>query len=183
MRRDRHSPRVGPAWVIPDEIVPDLEVVDAALMRLRRLWTAPRTHDGMRADLGDDVELSTVLVVDALAREAHDDSTPRGVAEVAERLDVAASTASRLVERAVAAGMVERRTSPVDARRAALHLTDAGWALHERARRFRAGYLARVLIDWSPREIAQLADQLDAFADAVVDAEYDITDNPPATQE
>jgi DNA-binding MarR family transcriptional regulator len=145
----------------------DLVVLDAALMRLRRLWTSPRTHDGMRADLGEDVELSTVLVVDALAREPGLQPAACGVAEVAERLDVAPSTASRLVERAVAAGMVRREVSPADARRAELHLTDAGHELHERARRFRAGYLARVLDDWPPQQVASLAAGLDAFAHAV----------------
>lgn len=144
-----------------------LVLLDSAMMRLRRLWTAPRTHEGMRADLGDDVELSTVLVVDALAREPSGDDRPLGVAEVAQRLDVAPSTASRLVDRAAAAGMVERRTSPSDARRADLHLTDRGRALHERARRFRAGYLANVLSDWPPDAVVTLATQLDAFADAV----------------
>lgn len=149
----------------PDEVVADLQTLDTALMRLRRLWTTPRTHDSMRAGLGEDVELSTVLVVEALVRETALDAC--GVADVAQRVDVAPSTASRLVERAVAAGMVERRTSAYDARRAELHLTDAGWALHERARRFRTGYLARVLTDWTPDAIASLAGQLDAFADAV----------------
>jgi DNA-binding MarR family transcriptional regulator len=161
----------------------DLVVLDAALMRLRRLWTAPRTNEGMRADLGEDVELSTVLVVDALARQPVPQPATYGVAEVADRLDVAPSTASRLVDRAVAAGMVERRTSTADARRAELHLTEAGHALHERARRFRAGYLARVLDDWTPHQIASLAAGLDAFADAVATTGHLSTESPPRPQE
>jgi DNA-binding MarR family transcriptional regulator len=151
----------------------DLERLDAALMRLRRLWTAPRTQAGMRA--GDEpVELSTVLVVDALARgpEQH-----LGVADVAERLDVTPSTASRLVDRAVAAGMVERRVAPDDARRADLLLTDAGSALHERARSFRTRYLDSVLAAWPQSDITTLADHLDRFARAVTDAP------PPPPQE
>lgn len=166
-----------------DDVRADLVVLDAALMRLRRLWTAPRTHGGMRADLGEDVELSTVLVVDALARQPGLQPGTSGVAEVAARLDVAPSTASRLVERAVAAGMVERRTSAADARRAELHLTDAGHELHERARRFRAGYLARVLDDWPPHRIASLAVGLDAFADAVATTGHLPGESPPPPQE
>jgi DNA-binding MarR family transcriptional regulator len=151
----------------------DLERLDAALMRLRRLWTAPRTRAGMRA--GDDpVELSTVLVVDALARGPHHHV---GVADVAERLDVTPSTASRLVDRAVAAGMVERRVAPDDARRADLALTEAGAALHGRARTFRTRYLGAVLNDWNASDVATLADHLDRFARAVTDAA------PPPPQE
>jgi DNA-binding MarR family transcriptional regulator len=144
----------------------DLERLDAALMRLRRLWTAPRTQAGMRA--GDEpVELSTVLVVDALAREPQHHL---GVADVAERIDVTPSTASRLVDRAVAAGMVERRVAADDARRADLHVTGAGSALHGRARAFRARYLAAVLADWTASDVSALADHLDRFARSVADA-------------
>ena len=121
----------------------------------------------MRADLGEDVELSTVLVVDALSREP---SRGCGIAEVAELLDVAPSTASRLVDRAVGAGMVVRRTSSADARRADLHLTRAGMALQERARHFRAAYLGHVLHDWTAGDVGALAARLAAFADAVTDA-------------
>ncbi len=147
----------------------DLERLDGALMRLRRLWTTPRAHDGLRAGLDTDVELSTVLVVEALARDGDDRDTGTGVAEVAARIDVAASTASRLVDRAVIAGVVERRTSSADARRADLRLTEAGWALHERARDFRAAYLGTVLMDWPTDSIGALAELVDRFADAVAD--------------
>lgn len=170
---------------IPDQVIADLQILDAALMRLRRLWTTPRAAHGMRASLSEDLQLSTVLVVDALAREPDDQRIALGVADIAERIDVAPSTASRLVERAVAAGMVERCTPSTDARRAELHLTDAGQALHERACRFRAGYLGRVLADWRPSAIAELAGKLDAFAEAVAhapgedaDATGEVVDNP-----
>lgn len=142
----------------------DLTRIDAALMRLRRLWTAPQTRAGMRADLDESVELSTVLVVDALAR---DGETALGVADVALRLDVTPSTASRLVDRAVAAGMVERRVDAGDARRADLHLTAAGRELRHRASAFRTQYLAGVLHDWSPADVAGLARHLDRLARSV----------------
>jgi DNA-binding MarR family transcriptional regulator len=144
----------------------DLDRIDAALMRLRRFWSPPRGH---RLPAGGDehVELSTVLVVEVLAREADAGSQAPGVADVAQRLDVAPSTASRLVDRAVAAGTVQRLTSPGDARRAELHLTEQGEALHARARAFRTDYLRAVVHDWEPGEIAALGDILDRFARAV----------------
>jgi DNA-binding MarR family transcriptional regulator len=167
MPRRPASPRAStapvPEFAAP---IPELAALDAGLMRLRRLWTAPRTHDGMRADLGDGVELSTVLVVDAIAGARG----PCGVVEVAERVDVAPSTASRLVERAVQAGMVERQPSPSDGRRAALQLTTRGQALHEAACAFRVGYLGRILDGWAPDAVAELARGITALADAVAAA-------------
>jgi DNA-binding MarR family transcriptional regulator len=150
----------------------DLDRIDAALMRLRRFWSAPRGRSLPAGD-DEDVELSTVLVVEVLARGADADSPAPGVAEVAQRLDVAPSTASRLVDRAVAAGKVQRRTSAGDARRAELHLTEQGEALHARARAFRTDYLRAVVHDWDAAEITALGDFLERFARAV-------GDRPPA---
>jgi len=155
----------------------DLARVDVALMRLRRLWAAPPARSGLRAD--DGVEMSTVLVVDALAR---DTGAALGVADVAHRLDVAPSTASRLVERAVAAGVVERRADPDDARRAILYLTEAGQALQRRARAMRAGYLARILRGWPAADVASLADHLDRFAASVTDGPDHPCPPPRATE-
>jgi DNA-binding MarR family transcriptional regulator len=155
----------------------DLDRIDSALMRLRRFWSAPRGRS-LPAGTDEEVELSTVLVVEVLAREADAASPAPGVAEVAQRLDVAPSTASRLVDRAVAAGMVQRRTSAGDARRAALHLTEQGEALHERARSFRTDYLRAVVHNWDPAEVAALGHSLDRFARAVGDRPLDAIPHP-----
>ncbi len=154
---------------VDDEVLEDLETVDAALMRLRRLWSTPGVTAGARAGGDGAVELSTVLVVDAVARSGP--ATRCGVADVARCLDVAPSTASRLVDRAVVAGVVRRGVSATDARRAELRLTDRGRDLHEQARRYRTDYLSEVLQDWTPSGIGDLADRLAAFADAVRDAQ------------
>ena len=58
---------------------------------------------------------------------------------------------------------------PPTFRRADLRLTEAGWALHERARDFRAAYLGTVLMDWPTDSIGALAELVDRFADAVAD--------------
>ncbi|MGB8385132.1 MAG: MarR family winged helix-turn-helix transcriptional regulator [Dermatophilaceae bacterium] len=150
----------------PQELDPaELARLDVCLMRLRRMWSGPRVRSSVRVGVGQQVELSTVLVVDAVCRDA----PPGGVSvvQVAESLDVAPSTASRLVDRAVAAGMVQRRPKGTDARRAVLTPTAAGRALQRKALRFRTGYLADVLRDWSAADVAGLADLLDRFAQAV----------------
>ena len=144
----------------------ELLVVDEALVRLRRLWTASRAH--VQDELGHRVEMSSVLVVDACVRSpSHAEVT---VGDVATSLDVEASTASRLVERAVRAGLVSRASSEVDSRRTALRLTESGRALHARATDSRLGWLSAVVRGWSDDEVRTLAAALTRFADAVAAA-------------
>ena len=143
----------------------DLEALDEALVRLRRLWTASRAS--VVDELGRRVEMSSVLVVEACARTR---ATETSVGDVAVFLDVEPSTASRLVDRAARTGLVRRTASTVDARRSALVLTDAGRALRTRAVAARLGWLGGVLQDWPEDEVRALADALGRFADAVADA-------------
>lgn len=144
-----------------------LLLLDDALVRLRRLWTASRAH--VVDDLGRRVEMSSVLVLEACAR-ASADTGEVTVGDVAAFLDVEASTASRLVERAAAAGLVRRTTSAVDARRIALGPTDAGRALRARATTARLGWLGGVVADWPREDVHALGSALTRFADTVAAA-------------
>ena len=150
-----HVPGAGPA---------ELQVLDEALVRLRRLWAASRAHvvDG----LGRRVEMSSVLVVEACAR-AESDTAEVTVGDVAAFLDVEPSTASRMVERAAAAGLVLRTASRVNGRRAALRLTDSGRGLRARATAARLGWLGAVVAEWPQEDVHVLASVLTRFADTV----------------
>lgn len=147
--------------------------MDEALVRLRRLWTASRSavHD----DLGQRVEMSSVLVVEACGRASGAGEVTVG--HVAEFLDVEHSTASRLVERAARSGLVQRSSSAVDARRVALVLTEAGQDMRRRATAARLGWLGLVLRGWSAEEVATLGQLLPRFADAVAEG----TPEPPGS--
>ncbi len=145
----------------------DLQLLDEALVRLRRLWAASRAH--VLDDLGRRVEMSSVLVVEACAR-AEADTAEVTVGDVAAFLDVEASTASRLVDRTVTAGLIRRTASTVDARRAALSVTDAGRALRARATAARLSWLGGVVADWPHEDVQVLAAALAHFADAVAAA-------------
>jgi DNA-binding MarR family transcriptional regulator len=123
-----------------------LHEIDDALVRMRRLWSSARG-----------AEMSSVLVVEACARA----EGPVSVGEVARFADVEHSTASRLVDRAVRAGYVERTA---DGRRAVLELTAAGRELRERAVEFRIAWLTSVLDDWPDADVAALARLLARFA-------------------
>ena len=143
-----------------------LTQLDDALIRLRRLWhTHPRS--GPLEPGASAPELSTVLVADAIHRQHQEQGAPVRVADVAHRLAVAPSTASRLVDRAVRAAVVARGTDPEDPRRAVLTLTPAGTALLATAFAFRTRYLERVLAGWNATDVETLARLLDRFATAV----------------
>ena len=112
--------------------------------------------------------MSTVLVVDAIHRlQVAQPWAEVTVAAVADRLDVAASTASRIVDRAVTASMVGRGASAVDTRRVALTLTRSGRTLLIEAGGFRRSYVAHVLDGWTVAEVDTFAELLDRFATAV----------------
>ncbi|TRW46692.1 MarR family winged helix-turn-helix transcriptional regulator [Georgenia yuyongxinii] len=144
-----------PAPEVPDG---DLAVLDRALLQLRRFVTVvtPQVHDGDQV-----IESSTLLIVEVLTAAGG----PLSVRELADELAVAHSTASRLVNRAAAAGAVTRTTSHQDARRRAVDLTRPGRELAARARRHRQAHLAAILADWTPTEAADLARTLGRFAD------------------
>lgn len=147
-------------------------MLDAAMMRLRRVWAPPPASE--RAAVPDRehsaVELSKVLVVETCVR-AVEAGSEASVADVAAFAGVAPSTASRFVRRAADAGMVRRAPAPGDGRRAAVRLTDAGRELHARARQFRLQRLATVIEEWEPDEIAQFTVLLDRFARRATDPE------------
>lgn len=142
-----------------------LSAIDDALMQLRRLWTTAHRRTDLRRDVGEGVPLSQVLVVDAVARTAATQEVTVGA--VAEQLSVNESTASRLVDATVRAGLVDRGRSERDARRVVLALTEQGRQLGDRALRYRLEYLSGLLDDWSPDDRAALAELLGRFADAV----------------
>jgi DNA-binding MarR family transcriptional regulator len=153
-----------------DDLV--LERLDSALLALRR-FASPELARPRISHAGADIELSTVLVVDAIARSAPGEVSVR---LVADSLQVAPSTASRLVERAVQAGMVVGKSSENDPRRRVLHLTRDGRRLQRAALRHRTQRLAHATADWSRDDLAQFADLLDRFARTVHPFPSDRTD-------
>ena len=108
-----------------------------------------------------------MLVVDALARSETRTAGGASVGQVAAALQVAHSTASRLVERAVQAGMVHRTRADDDPRRALLRLTPAGEELQQTAIRFRTDRLAALTYNWAAEDVHTLANLLERFARAV----------------
>jgi DNA-binding MarR family transcriptional regulator len=160
---------------------PVLSDVSLALFHLRRLWIKPEMMKRIRAQTsagpgGRPLQVSNLMVVHAVAalsaagQDAGADSGA-GVPEVtvgavAERLEIDPSTASRLVGHAIDAGLVSRRPSPVDARRANLGLTEAGLRVKQVADRSRRAYLDQLMSGWTAEERTEFARLLTRFAEA-----------------
>lgn len=136
--------------------------MDDAFLRLRRLWSASRYST--RDDDGDAVELSSLLVIEACARCA-ERGLEANVRDVAFLADVAPSTASRLVDTAVAAGLLVKGRSRHSGRRTALELTPAGEDLRQRAVGYRQQWLVEQLADWDDADVATFGELLQRFAD------------------
>jgi DNA-binding MarR family transcriptional regulator len=90
---------------------------------------------------------------------------PRRTTELATCLHADTSTVSRQVTTLVDAGLVERTVDPEDRRATILRLTGEGEALFATMRRDRERMFARILADWSARDVAALATLLGRFND------------------
>lgn len=97
---------------------------DEVLLQLVRavIGISTRAADGLGVSV---VQLRALTVLSIQQREAN-------LGRLAEGMGVAVSTASRLVDRLVRAGFVERRPSPVSRREVSLVLTPAGRDLLDR---------------------------------------------------
>jgi DNA-binding MarR family transcriptional regulator len=130
----------------------DAAAVDASAESLVSVWDAAREA---MADRVSGSQLRALLVV-----EQYDGINLRGLAG---QLGVILSSASRLCDRLVASGVVERVPGRTDRREIALHLTSAGRSLLDKIRADRRGRLAAVLAQMTPAARTALLDGLAAF--------------------
>lgn len=143
-----------------------LDEAGQALFRLGRVFS----RQPMRQHLEHPehpVELSRILVVQAVERDAEQPDQEMTVGVVAQRLDIDPSTASRLVAETIRAGYLSGTVSPTDARRIRLALTDAGRKLAADARRYQRATFDQITHDWSDGERSEFARLFIKFADSV----------------
>jgi DNA-binding MarR family transcriptional regulator len=170
---------MGTNDVSADPFDPVLVEIGLAVFHLRRVWAKPDLMRKIREQTEGSrpLQMSNLMVVHAVAGLSADPSCTSTdevtVGAVADRLEIDPSTASRLVGHAIDAGLVSRRPSPVDARRANLQLTDAGRRVRQVAHRFRMAYLAEITADWTEEERVQFALLLKRFTHAAAQAPMD----------
>jgi DNA-binding MarR family transcriptional regulator len=145
-----------------------VEVTDeaAAVMRAARVFVA--VVAASVAQVEDTVTLPQlrVLVI------AHGEG-PLTVGSVAQALGVHASNASRLCDRLVSVGFLDRTGNPVDRRQVQLTLTPAGRALVDRVMGHRRTAIDAVLLGMAPEERDTLARALQSFSEAAERAPVD----------
>ncbi|MFC4107068.1 MarR family winged helix-turn-helix transcriptional regulator [Micromonospora zhanjiangensis] len=121
---------------------PDVSItaaVDTAAAALVSLWDAAREQAVSQLSAS---QLRALIVV-----ERYDGINLRGLAKSVNML---LSSASRLCDRLVAAGVLEREPGRQDRREISLHLTPAGRKLLDELRDHRRQRLAEVLTSMSP---------------------------------
>jgi DNA-binding MarR family transcriptional regulator len=150
-----------------------LAEIERALIRLRRRQTRRRLAQQSMRQLGVEVDLALLDVVDAVEagpEESGPEPAERNavtVGVVAERLGLDPSRASRMVAAAVEAGYVRRVASQGDGRRSCLELTDTGRDIVAAAHRARQALYERLLADWPESERAEFARLLTRFTSSM----------------
>jgi DNA-binding MarR family transcriptional regulator len=143
----------------------DLEVarrVGDAWRELRRGASMQRLRERLYTVAGETLDLGLVDALDHLS--AH---SPARMGDLARALRVDASTATRTVDRLVAAGLAERRPDAGDARVKVVVATRKGRARLERVREQGLDLLVAALGEFSPAEQAKLAELLERLVVAV----------------
>jgi DNA-binding MarR family transcriptional regulator len=112
-------------------------------------------------DLSDDVTLPQYRVLVILASRG-----PQLVGALAEQLEVMPSTATRLCDRLVRKGLVQRDHSPSSRREVEVRLTGAGRRLVDRVTRRRRQAIDDIVQAIPPGNRRALVDALQQFADA-----------------
>lgn len=136
-----------------------LLAIERAMVALRRS-IAKRTL-GRRVQDTLDLDPNHLGVLDAVAFE----EGPVTVGDVADKLAVDASRASRLVAAAVDAGLVRRVAAQADGRRVVLELTTAGEAVERAVAEIRRAWFAEALADFTPAEREAFAGLFRRFVD------------------
>ncbi len=141
--------------------------LELAFIRMRRLWDAPSLRRRFVERLGAQIDPSLTRTLHAV-HQAEGDLT---VSDAAAWLCVDASTASRMIEAAVAAGFLERRRSEHDRRRSVVTLTRSGSQMLDRVRATRHRLLAELTDDWSEGDIEMFTELMERLAGRVADLE------------
>jgi DNA-binding MarR family transcriptional regulator len=152
----------------PDrDAAPDEDETEAFVTAL---LTASRVLVGVSARSLSEVE-ATVTVTQFRTLVVLDSHGETNLSGLAERLGVNSSTALRMIDRLLVAGLVTRRDNPDSRREVLLGLSTAGRRLVRRVTRRRRAELARVVEAMPGERRADLLDALRAFAEAAGEPE------------
>ena len=146
-----------------------LDAIARAFVHIRRSQTR-RTfgHEAAKRSRSP-VPFALVAVLDAIDEGPDEGASGVAVGDVAARLGIAPSRASRAVAEAVSAGLVERALSSSDSRRIELALTARGREVVKRAHATRRAMLGELLDDFSAKDRGELARLLSRLVERMVE--------------
>ena len=154
----------------PDNYQNDLSLqAGNALFRLVRIFSRYPMRDQLMEHTAQSIDLSRILVTEAVAIASEKPEPEVTVGVVAERLDIEPSTASRLVAETISAGYLARMPSLTDSRKIHLQLTDAGRELVVNAHSYQKEVFEFFTHDWTEAEREELARLLIKFVTSVVE--------------
>ena len=157
------------AGVAPDGD-PVLERIHEFMSLVIASTRSPRQRDRLQRALGLSLSETNLGALQLVYRHG-----PLAVSDVARRLEVDLSNASRQLRALEDQGLVARRVDPADRRVARFVVTAAGRRVLERVRAVALNDYAVALDDWSVRDRRQLASLLDRFRVALLATEPDET--------
>lgn len=144
------------------------EAAGQALFRLGRLFSRqPQPDIGGVSRQRAGVELSRIVVSQAVEAITSEPGSAVTIGAVARWLDIDPSTASRLVGGAIRDGYLARTTAATDARLARLDLTARGRELATAARHYQRAVFDEITHDWSAEERQLFARLFIRFASGV----------------
>ncbi|HEU5003365.1 MAG TPA: MarR family transcriptional regulator [Actinomycetota bacterium] len=142
----------------------ELSTIDRSLTILRRWGNLPRIRERYEAVMGNTpIDKASYRLLVRL-----DEQGPSRLSDLAERVGVDLSTASRQVHALQAAGFVAREAVEEDRRAALLRVTDAGKAMVGHILEARRTVITELLAGWTPEERDELARILGRLADDIV---------------
>ena len=162
--RGARASSITPSSSVSDE--EDFEGFVTALLTASRVLVAVSARSLSEVEKAVTVTQFRTLVV----LESHGEVNLSGLAE---RLGVNASTALRMIDRLLVAGLVARREHPGSRREVLLALSPAGRRLVRRVTKRRRAELARVVSAMPAERRSELVAALRAFAEAAGEPEPD----------
>jgi DNA-binding MarR family transcriptional regulator len=138
-----------------------LDDLDEALVGIRRVQQRPGYRQRLLEGLPREVSLGGLRLLRVVQRA----SEPPTIGTVAEVLAIDPSTASRVVDRVVEDGLLERRACDRDRRRARLRVTEDGLELLAELTRRRRELLREITQDWEGDELDRLVGLLERLQD------------------
>ncbi len=146
----------------------DLERIHEFTSLLIASTRSPRQRERLQRALGVSLSETNLGALRLVQRHG-----PIAVSEVARRLEVDLSNASRQLRALEDQGLVTRTADPDDRRIARVAITAAGRRVLDRARAIALNDYSVALDDWTARDRAQLAELLDRFRVALLATEPD----------